>query len=198
MSTSEMLAADHLGEYSYVRRAKSALMHFRDAGMLAIAVPAALFAASAHAVLPTITATPNPSAPGAVTTFRVFCGSTADSATLFAFTLHLHDQIPMRKSANGVPGEFVVTVKLPPTLPAGTYKPSVACSNGDSGSVRLKVKLKGKPPASPGPSQPPATGDGTTATVTGTPVAVVGYGLIGIGAITGVVALRRRRASHRA
>ena len=168
-----------------VRLVTSAVLGFRTAGLLAVAVPAALMTVAGLSVAQPIgSVTPNPSAPGTVTTFRVTCAPSATSATFFAFTLGLHDQIPMRVDAAGKAGQFEVTVKLPVTLAAGIYQPTISCSNATSTTVRLRVNQV--------PRKPPPTGDGTTATATGSPLALAGYALIGLGVLAGGLALRRR------
>lgn len=133
---------------------------------------------------------PNPSAPGTATMFDVFCGSDAKSATLFGVTLGLADLILMHSTSSTTPGEFVVTVTLPASMAPGHYRPGFACSNGNAGTVPFNVN--------PVPRQAPETGDGTTATATGTPLTSIGYGLIGLGALTGAaaIALRRRVAER--
>lgn len=131
---------------------------------------------------------PNPSAPGTSTTFQVNCASEsssgpAQSATLAGTQLGLADQIPMQ--ASGQTNVFITTVVLPTTLAAGTYSPEVDCSNGVSASATLQVNAV--------PSPAPQTGDGTTSTATNSSITDVGFGLLGLGAVVGGVALRRRR-----
>ena len=133
---------------------------------------------------------PNPSAPGTPTRFDVFCGRDAKSATLFGMTLGLADLILMHSTSSTMPGEFVVTVTLPNNIAPGRYNPSFDCSNGNIGKVHFSVN--------PVPHQAPETGDGTTATATGTPLTSIGYGLIGLGALAGAGAIAlRRRVVHR-
>lgn len=160
-------------------------------------------------VVPSGQVTPDPSAPGTATTFDVFCGREAMSGTLFGVTLGLADLILMHSTAATVPGEFVVTVTLPANIAPGRYHPDFDCSNGNIGKVSFSVdpvskQAAGDPvakqaPKNPVPKQAPETGDGTTATQTGTPLAPIGYGLIGLGALTGAsaIALRRRRVTQR-
>jgi hypothetical protein len=150
------------------------------AAMLTVTVPAA---SAAGAGLPTTSVTPNPAAPGTVTTFEVFCGGEAESATLFGATLGLADLILMHGAARA--HDFDVTVTLPTGIRPGTYHPAVDCSNGVAGSATLRVN--------PVPGQAPQTGDGTTATETGSPLAPIGYWLMGLGVITGAVAIAIRR-----
>lgn len=133
---------------------------------------------------PTTRITPDPSAPGTRTTFVVFCGGQAFSATLFGITLGMANLILMHSAPGGRPGEFSLTITLPASIRSGSYHPSVDCSNGAAGTFDLSV--------SPVPQQPPETGDGTTSTQTDSPLVSVGYGLIGLGVLAGGVALRRR------
>jgi len=131
---------------------------------------------------------PNPSAPGTPTRFDVFCGRDAKSATLFGQTLGLAELILMQSTSR--PGEFVVTVTLPNNIASGRFNPSFDCSNGNIGKVSFSVN--------PVPHQAPETGDGTTATETGTPLASIGYGLMALGALAGAGAIvLRRRVAHR-
>lgn len=151
------------------------------------AVPAAasvLAAASVPADRLTTRVTPDPSAPGTATTFDVYCGPHAFSATLFGVTLGMANLILMHGAPGGMAGEFSVTLTLPTSINPGTYHPSVDCSNGKAGAFEFSVN--------PVPLQPAETGDGTTATQTDTPLVQVGYGLIGLGVLAGGVALRRR------
>ncbi|HWF79131.1 MAG TPA: hypothetical protein VN695_01030 [Streptosporangiaceae bacterium] len=141
-------------------------------------------------VRPSGQVTPNPSAPGTATTFDVFCGRQAVSATLFGVTLGLADLNLMHSTATTAPGEFVLTVTLPASIAPGHYHPGFDCSNGNIGAVSFTVD--------PIPHKAPETGDGTTATQTGTPLTSVGYGLIGLGALTGAGAIAwRRRVAQR-
>jgi hypothetical protein len=138
-------------------------------------------AATARLAVPHVT--PNPSAPGTATTFDVFCGSEAKSATLLGATLGLANLILMHSTASTMAGEFVVTVTLPTTIAPGAYRPDFDCSNGFAGSTTLRVN--------PVPRQAPATGDGTTTTQTGSVLEPIGYGLMGLGVLTAAIALRR-------
>jgi hypothetical protein len=149
----------------------------------AAAVPAA---SAAIAGLPITHITPNPSAPGTATTFTVFCGRDAKSATLFGTTLGLADLNTMNSAPGARAGTFVITLALPPNIAPRTYHPGVECSNGLMGNATMHV--------SPVPVRAPETGDGTTATETGSVLEPVGYGLIAIGVLvlTGALALRRR------
>jgi hypothetical protein len=129
-------------------------------------------------------ADPSTATPGTAVTFQVFCTSlTASSATFFGTTLGLPSQIPMDKESGG--GVFSITVTLPGNIQPGVYHPDIDCSDGSSASARLTV--------SPFPSHGgAATGDGTTSTQSDSGLAVAGLALIGVGAIAGGIAVRRR------
>lgn len=148
------------------------------------ASPAVPVAGSVSGERLTTRVTPDPSAPGTATTFDVYCGPHAFSATLFGVTLGTANLILMHGAPGGMAGEFSVTVTLPTSISPGTYHPSVDCSNGKAGAFEFSVN--------PVPLEPAETGDGTTATQTGTPLVQIGYGLIGLGVLAGGVALRRR------
>jgi hypothetical protein len=169
-------------------------MHLVKAAIAAAYLTVAMAAATATAATAATAATvgpreprvtPNPSAPGTATTFDVFCGRDAVSATLFGTTLGLADLILMHSTATTKAGEFVVTVTLPASMTPGTYRPDFDCSNGFAGTTTLRVSAF--------PRQPPATGDGTTATQTGSVLEPIGYGLMGLGVLTAAIALRRGR-----
>jgi len=172
-------------------------MRFVRAAVVAAGVSAATLAATvpeasaAPAAVPSGHVTPDPSAPGTATTFDVFCGSDAVSATLFGVTLGLADLILMHSTPDTMAGEFVVTVTLPANIAPGGYRPSFDCSNGNAGTVMFRVN--------PVPARAPETGDGATVTQTGTPLTSIGYGLLALGVLTGAgaVALRRRGAAQR-
>jgi len=152
------------------------------AGAVAASAAAVPAASAAIAGLPITHITPNPSAPGTATTFTVFCGRDAKSATLFGTTLGLADLNTMNSTPTA--GTFAITLELPPNIAPGTYHPGVECSNGLTGNATLHV--------SPVPVRAPETGDGATATETGSVLEPIGYGLIAIGVLTGALALRRR------
>ena len=163
---------------------------------LASAAPAALASAprvdggrSALIDNPNVNVTPNPSAPGTATTFVVNCNSvtgsgSANSAMLSAVTLGLPTQIPMQPGTQ--PNQFVATVNLPQSIGPGSYSPVINCSNGVTQTVNIEVNAV--------PGQAPATGDGTTSTVTDGWLTVAGLGLLGIAAVAGGLVLRRRRS----
>lgn len=155
------------------------------AGALASAGPAAAATLTAsNSPGASATADPSTATPGTSVTFQVFCTSlTASSATFFGTTLGLPQQIPMEKESGG--GVFSVTVTLPGNILPAVYHPDIDCSDGSSASARIKV--------TPFPSQGgAATGDGTTSTQTNNGLAYGGLALIGIGAVAGGIAVRRR------
>lgn len=173
-----------------MRLVRAAVVAAGIVAMLAVAEPLGTSTVAEASTVPSGRVVPNPSAPGTATMFDVFCGSDAKSATLFGVTLGLADLILMHSTSSTTPGEFVVTVTLPASIASGRYRPGFDCSNGNAGTVPFSVN--------PVPRQAPETGDGTTATATGTPLTSIGYGLIGLGALTGAaaIALRRRVAQR--
>jgi hypothetical protein len=161
------------------------------AAILAGGAPAAL-ASPAGTPGQTVNIFPNPSAPGTSTTFQVNCSSQtsagpADSATLSGTQLGLADQIPMQSTSQQ--NVFVTTVVLPTSLAPGTYNPEIDCSNGVSASATLQVSAV--------PSPAPPTGDGATSTATNGWLTDIGLGLLGVGAVTAGVILRRHRTGSR-
>ena len=132
--------------------------------------------------------TPSQATPGARVTFAVNCErQMAAGATLSGTTLGLPEQIPMSQDSNG---NFSITVDLPGDIRAGSYHPSIDCSGGSSAAVTLVVTAF---PSGGGA----ATGDGTTATTSNGVLAAAGLVLIGVGAVAGGFALRRRVARPR-
>jgi hypothetical protein len=103
---------------------------------------------------------------------------------LSAATLGLPTQIPMQPGTQQ--NQFVATVNLPQSIGPGSYSPVINCSNGVTQTVNIEVNAV--------PGQAPATGDGTTSTVTDGRLAVAGLGLLGIAAVAGGLVLRRRRS----
>jgi hypothetical protein len=169
---------------------------------LAVLVLAGLVLAGPALVLPAQAAlassspvdiTPSPSAPGTSTTFAVNCssqtaGGNATSATLIGTTLGLSEHIPMQASTHA--NEFVATVVLPADIKPGSYEPDIDCSNGVTASAAFTVQAV--------PGVAPATGDGTTATAADDRLTAIGLGLIGLGTVSAVVFLTRRRFRARA
>jgi hypothetical protein len=140
---------------------------------------------------PDVSVTPNPSAPGTATTFVVLCnsltaGGNATAATLDGSTLGLSSQITMQPGAQ--PGQFVATVNLPQTIAPGSFSPTISCNNGVTQTATFQVNAV--------PSQAPATGDGSTSTLTDGKLTVAGLGLLGIAAVASGVVLRRRRSGR--
>ena len=166
---------------------------------LAGPVPAALAsAARPNHGMPDITsnpdasATPNPTAPGTATTFVVSCtsltgGGNATAATLVGTPLSLPDQIPMQQGSQ--PNQFVVTVDMPQSIGPGSFSTTISCNNGVTQTVDLEVNAV--------PGGAPATGDGSTSTVTDGKLTVAGLGLLGIAALAGGLVLRRRAGKQR-
>jgi hypothetical protein len=150
-------------------------------------------AAPAFAAGPQIDVTPSVAAPGGSVAFSVVCGDKADSAILFGVTIGLSEHIPMEKSTHK--GVFVSVVKLPATMAAGKYSPSVDCSNGDSGVAAFTVKAAWVKPAVVVPAGAPVTGDGITSTAVGGPLTAVGIGLLGLSSLAGAFFAIRRRKS---
>jgi hypothetical protein len=131
-------------------------------------------------------AAPDPARPGQIVDFSINCGS-AGAATLFGAQLGLAEHIPMRSSGGAVTGLFFADVTLPAGIRPGTYHPEMDCSSGVTGTASLTVSSI---PAGGGV----ATGDGTTATATNGRLVVLGLSILGLGAVTGGIALRRRRS----
>jgi hypothetical protein len=131
---------------------------------------------------------PSSATPGSSVTFQVFCASlNTASATLFGTSLGLPEQIPMDKES--VAGTFSATVTLPNSIRPGSYNPDMDCSDGSSATTTLTVTALPRP----GGAQ---TGDGTTSTETNSGVAAGGLALAGLGALTGGVAMVRRRRAR--
>ena len=144
-------------------------------GVLAAAAPA--LATSANAPRSTLASViPSTAIPRSRVTFAVYCTSpTATSATLHGRPLGLTRHIPMRPNTAG---DFTASVILPGSIQPGTYRPRIECSDGTSATARLLV-----------PAFAPAGG------IPGSAWLRVG-GLILIGIVAGVIALRRRKRRH--
>jgi hypothetical protein len=157
------------------------LAHAAGGGPAADGAPAA---GGAHAF-----AMPSTATPGARVTFSVACASlTAGGATLFGSTLGLPERIPMtHQNANS---DYTISVDLPSDIAAGSYRPDIDCSDGSSAAAALTVTAF---PSGGGA----ATGDGTTSTTSNGTLALAGLALIGVGALAGGFALRRRGARPR-
>jgi hypothetical protein len=146
-------------------------------------------ASAAGQASPAAAADPAMAAPGADVTFAVSCGSATDaSAMLLAQPLGLAAQIPM-EAVTSAPGHFSIAVALPGSIRPGTYHPHVACSDGTSAPVTLKVSELA---AAAGVR----THAGTGSSAANTGLMVGGIVLICVGAVAGGIAIRRvsRRA----
>jgi hypothetical protein len=130
-----------------------------------------------------------PAETGALDAVYLSDGTIGTSATLFGTTLGLGARIPMRSASHK--GVFSVTVRLPGNIAAGSYAPSIDCSNGPSGTGTLTVRAGAVIPVGA-----PVTGDGVTSTATGGPLTAVGIGLLGLGGLCGAVAARRRTGAR--
>ena len=134
-------------------------------------------------------ASPSTATPGSQVSFAVSCASSgASSATFFGTTLGLPARIPMGQGA--VSGDFTITVTLPSSIQPGTYTPAMDCSDGSSTTAHLTV-------TSVAPKGSAQTGDGTTSTQASGGLSAIGLGLIGVGALAGGFALRRRGPTGR-
>jgi hypothetical protein len=124
---------------------------------------------------------PSTAIPPSRITFAVYCSSArATSATLLGRTLGLTEHIKMRP--NRPAGDFTVSVILPGNIQPGTYHPGIECSDGTSTTARLLV---------------PAVGPGSGISGgAGTWLAAGALALAGLGAVTGGIALRRRKRGH--
>jgi len=159
-------------------------------GVLAAATAAPAMASPAEpAGTPAVgTATPGSVTPGGHVTFAISCiNTTATSATLFGSSLGLPHRVPMDKGS--LSGDFTITVSIPASTAPGTHHAHMDCSDGSSASAALRVTAF---PTGGGA----ATGDGTTATQTNNGMATGGMVLIGVGAVLGGFAMRRRSAKR--
>jgi hypothetical protein len=177
-----------------IRSAGAVLMLTGTAALAGTAMPA--FAAG-----PVIMVSPAVVAPGGSISVAAECRGTkaaddAKSATFFGTTLGLLEHMPMTASKTEA-GVFSLTVKLPAGILAGTYSPSVDCSNGMSGTATFTV-AKAKPAVVVVPSGAPVTGDGITSTAVGGPITAVGIGVLGLSGIFGALFVNRRRKANAA
>jgi hypothetical protein len=175
-----------------VRSAGAALSLAGIATIAGTAMPA--FAAGGGSFM----AYPSVTVPGGTVAFSAVCVDSngkdaAKSATLFGVTIGLSEHIPMEASTHK--GVFVADVKLPASISAGTYSPSIDCGNGMSGTASVTVRAAAPvKPAVVVPSGAPVTGDGVTSTAVGGPLTAAGLGVLGVSSIFGAFALRRRNA----
>jgi hypothetical protein len=136
-------------------------------------------------------ATPAAVTPGARVTFTVNCdqglNAGAADAILVGTTLGLPSRIPMN-AINGSLFNFSISVTLPSTIRPGGYDPEIECPGGVSpANAELLVTAV--------PHGGAATGDGTTSTTSNGGLALGGLALIGVGAVAGGFALRRRASA---
>jgi hypothetical protein len=131
---------------------------------------------------------PATATPGSQVTFTVSCARRdTTAATLFGRTLGLPEQIPMDAAAAA--GDFTVTVTMPGHTQPATYRPDIGCSDGTSTTAALKVTAFAAADAA-------HTIDSTTSTPVSTGLAAAGLVLIGVGAVAGGIAIRRRNATR--
>jgi hypothetical protein len=121
-------------------------------------------------------------------TFTVNCdqglNAGAANAILIGTTLGLPSRIPMN-AINGSLFDFNITITLPSAIRPGAYDPEIECPGGVApANAELLVTAV--------PNGGAATGDGTTSTTTNGRLALGGLALIGVGALAGGFALRRR------
>jgi hypothetical protein len=139
-------------------------------------------------------ATPAEVAAGSKVTFTVNCDQGLNAggadAILIGTTLGLPSRIPMN-AIGGSLFNFNISVTLPGGIKAGAYDPEIDCPGGVAPTnAELLVTAV--------PSGGAATGDGTTSTTPDGRLAMAGLVLIGIGALAGGFALRRRNGADRA
>jgi hypothetical protein len=128
---------------------------------------------------------PSAATPGSQVTFAVSCASAdAASATFFGTGLGLASQMPM--DAGTGDGDFTVTVTLPQSIRPAVYHPYITCSDGTSTTASLTVTEF--PVAAVVHTVRPATSTSGLATA--------GLVLIGVGAVAGGIAVRRRASSR--
>jgi hypothetical protein len=152
-------------------------------GLAALAPGPAVAAVAAPAGGAYATVSPESTTPGGTIEFAISCASESSaSATFFGTSLGLPAQIPMNKGAG--PGDYTVTVTIPDNIRPGNYRPRMGCADGSVASADLLIAAV--------PRQGAATGDGTTSTRTNNGLAVVGLAMIGVGALVGGIALRRK------
>jgi len=124
---------------------------------------------------------PSTAMPQSRVTFAVYCGgSRASSATLLGRPLGLTEHIKMRPNTGA--GGFAVSVTLPGSIRPGTYRPGIECSDGQSTTARLLV--------------PAFAAAGSVWASVGKWLIVGGLTLIGLGAVTRSIVLRRRHSRH--
>lgn len=175
-------------------------------GLAAPAIGAAALAAALLSATParasgpgqagatTASVRPTQATPGGLVTVTVSCASLdTAAANLLGQPLRLPALIPMNAAATD--GDFVVIVRLPSGIRPGSYRPRVACSDGTSATVALRVEsvrlaaaravAASQHAASTGPASPLSAG-----------LAIGGVALMAVGAVAGGSALALRRRSR--
>ena len=153
-----------------------------------------------------VTLSPTIAMPGLPVTFTVACGPGVKSATLFGKTVSLNGPVAMKPTQGGT---FAVTVNLPTGMSPGVYQALTGCESGDYGTADLTVNAPPKPsptptpkprptwPPQPPPTGAPVTGDGATSIPGGIGTSTAaGLGLLGVGGVAGLAAIRRFRGSR--
>ncbi len=131
-----------------------------------------------EAAAATTTATPSSVAAGAMTTFAIRCSGSPASATLTANDLGLPGDVTMVRTSTG---RFALTVRVPGGVRPGPYDIGMRCSNGDVGTVSIRIAPRGAPAV----DRKASSADMTTA--------VVGGGVIALAAVGGAILLGKRQ-----
>jgi hypothetical protein len=197
--------------------ARSGGVMLAGSGVLAIIVAGVCLATLSGGATPAlaatvpVTASPSVAMPGLPVTFTVACGPGVKSATLFGKTINLTGPVAMKSTRNGT---FAVTVNLPTGMSPGVYQALAGCESGDYGTANLTVNAPPTPsptvspspsprptqtyrPPPPPPTGAPVTGDGATSIPGGLgATTVAGLGLLGVGGVAGLAAIRRFRGPH--
>jgi hypothetical protein len=185
------------------RSAASAWLSLGLAASAALGLGAVIIltaAAVTPGVVPAIAAVGNPpggsvasvvpatTTPGSQVTFTVSCARhDTTAATLVGQTLGLPEQIPM--DAKAADGDFTITVTMPMHTRPATYRPDIDCSDGTSTTAALTVTAFAAADRATTDRSAPSTAANTGLTT-------AGLVLIGIGAVAGGVAIRRRNAAR--
>jgi len=148
--------------------------------------PAGLTAASVR---------PATAAPGRWVTFTVSCASlTTAAATLLGQPLGLPPLISMDAAA--MDGDFVISVRLPPAVRPGRYRPRIDCSDGTSAVVALRVESRRAAAAAAAAAASERAAAAAPASGVGTGLASGGIALMAVGAVAGGSALALRRSAR--
>lgn len=142
-------------------------------------------------------ARPTPAIPGRLVRFTVSCASLdTAAATLLGQQVGLPALTPM--NAAPMEGDFVVTVRLPSSVRPGSYRPRIACSDGTSATVALRIEsVRAAAAAQAAAASERAAAAAPTSPVTAG-LAAGGVALMAVGALAGgsALALRRRVQPH--